>query len=130
MFTNERSVAMKLYCLADHAASLAIIFLTRKHEEVPGFTWFHRLLFQVVSNKPDRDPQHGLQEQGQDKSSLRDPTDDERLIQARKLLIAYNSGRDERNPGVLILFPPVIEVSELPSSRSRGLGSMIPKDEF
>ncbi|KAH9997669.1 hypothetical protein F4779DRAFT_170499 [Xylariaceae sp. FL0662B] len=134
------------------AASLAIIFLLRKHEDVTGFTldndedddsddhdheqtqqlrdrWFHRLLFQIMSNKPDLDrQQHGLQEQ--DKFSVRDPADDEHLIQVRELLMAYNTGRDENRPKVLIRFPPVIEVSELPSSRSRDFTGTIPKEEF
>ncbi|XXG96406.1 hypothetical protein Hte_002688 [Hypoxylon texense] len=141
--------------LSADAAALAIIFLLRQHEEATGFAldddsdsdsddnrhgwneeeiqqlrdrWFHRLLFQVMSSKRDLGPQEAPQDQ--DEHPIRDVSDDEHLIQARKLLVEYNNGRDERNPGVLIRFPPVIEVSELPSSRSRDLGGTIPKEEF
>lgn len=90
--------------------------------------YFHRLLFQVMSNKPGLDPQHELQ--GRDKLSARDPAADEDLILTRNFLEERNYTRDMRNPKQIVRLPPVIEVSELPSSRSRDLAGTVPREEF
>ncbi|KAI0837198.1 hypothetical protein F5Y06DRAFT_297986 [Hypoxylon sp. FL0890] len=124
-------------------AFLAIIFLLRLHDNarefsfwdedmdddiVQGFRdrWFRGLMFQVMRNKPELDSQHELQDQG--KSSTRDPEDDEHLIRARKLLQNNNYTCAKGNPKVRVSRPPVIAVSELPSSRSRDLTGTIPRE--
>ncbi|KAI1409070.1 hypothetical protein F5Y13DRAFT_171101 [Hypoxylon sp. FL1857] len=100
------------------------------HEQTQEFCdrWFHRLLFQAMSNKPDLDSQHESLEQ--DKLSARDPADDEDLILTRKHLEKNNYTRDERKPKVRINLPPVIEVSELPSSKSHDMTGTVPREEF
>ncbi|KAI1402855.1 hypothetical protein F4819DRAFT_485162 [Hypoxylon fuscum] len=128
-------------------AFVAILLLIRLHERYSMFSfdledhdddddkvqqiydrYFHRLLFQVMSNKPGLDPQHELQ--GRDKLSARDPAADEDLILTRNFLEERNYTRDMRNPKQIVRLPPVIEVSELPSSRSRDLAGTVPREEF
>lgn len=127
-------------------AFVAITFLLRMHEDATGFSfeneddddddriqqlrdrWFHRLLFQVMSEKPELDPQDQIQEKGT--FSSRSPADDEHIIQARKFLEEFNYTRDMGKPKVLIRLPSVIEVSELPSSRSCDLTGTVSKEEF
>ncbi|KAI1212073.1 uncharacterized protein F4807DRAFT_458274 [Annulohypoxylon truncatum] len=126
-------------------ALLAITFLLRWHEDATVFSfedeeddpdevqrlrdrWFHRLLFQVMSDKPYSNSQHNVQEQ--DKILVRDPADDEHLIQTRQVLEENNYTRNRKSLKLRVQLPPVIEVSELPSSRSRDLTGSIPRDEF
>lgn len=81
-----------------------------------------------MSNKPDFGPWHELQ--GEDKHLARNPADDEDLIMARTFVEERNYARDMKRPTVRIQLPPVIEISELPSSRSRDLTGTVPKEEF
>lgn len=81
-----------------------------------------------MSNKPDFGPWHELH--GEDKHLARNPADDEDLIMARTFVEERNYARDMKRPTVRIQLPPVIEISELPSSRSRDLTGTVPKEEF
>ncbi|KAI1768738.1 hypothetical protein GGR53DRAFT_350223 [Hypoxylon sp. FL1150] len=115
--------------LGSNEAFVAILLFTRKHERC-FFKWdsddkahcdkyYHRLIFQVMSDKQE---QAGL--------SIRDPADDEDLIIARNVVQAKNYTRDARNPKIGHWLPPVIEVSELPCSRSRDLTGTVPREEL
>ncbi|KAI1771125.1 hypothetical protein F4818DRAFT_454789 [Hypoxylon cercidicola] len=116
-------------------AFVAILFLVREYEHTKGFEfyyeslddevvrqrsdrYFHRLLFQVMSSKPE-----------QNELSSRDPADDEDLIRARALVEMWNFVHDVNHFKIIHKGPPV-EVSKVPSSRSRDLTGMVPKDEF
>ncbi|KAI0384736.1 hypothetical protein F5Y04DRAFT_247688 [Hypomontagnella monticulosa] len=144
-FHNRQTRSM----LGADEAFVAIAFLLRMHEESTEFTFdeeeeeeddrdkvrqirdvrFRRLMFQVMADKPESDSQHKSPEE--DETSARNPADDEHLIIAHRFVKYYNTyGRDERNPKRAVKLPPIIEVSELPSSRSNDLTGTIPKEEF
>lgn len=115
--------------LSTDDAAVAILFFVRKHEEfyrdwddddkVHCDKYFHRLMFQVMSDK-----------QCHDELSTRDTADDEDLILVRDVLQANNYERDEKNFKVGHWLPPVIEVSKLPCSRSRDLTGSVPREEL
>jgi len=124
------------------------------HREVDGDTqqdqWLHKLLFQCMSVVSDTMKEAGaeeftVEEFPEDRTVVDETSDngdldddlsnvmagnDSHLLQAHALVSARNKQRSENDEKVFTCGPPIIEVTALPSSKSRDLLGFIPKSEF
>ncbi|KAI0179454.1 hypothetical protein GGR52DRAFT_536278 [Hypoxylon sp. FL1284] len=124
--------------LTADVAMVAVTVLLRRHEsdastisgigsgdeeeEVRRAEWLRRILFQSMATRDSSATSH---------STSRGAADDEDLMRAHKFVSSHNKWRDwERNPKVAHSGPPVIPVSELPSSRSQDLSGSIAMPEL
>lgn len=90
--------------------------------------WLHELLFQCMAYEIAPGQSHLL---GGDRAGhVRDTKSDSHLIQAHRLVSRFSTERSQSNPKVRRTGPPVMLLSELPSSRSRDHSGRIPSGEF
>ena len=92
--------------------------------------WLHRLLFQCMSVASDTMKQSEVEKLTADDISDVFAGNDAHLLQAHALVSACNKQRSEVDEGFVTYGPPIIDVTTLPSSRSRDFRGFIPKDEF
>ncbi|KAL7622874.1 hypothetical protein AAE478_006553 [Parahypoxylon ruwenzoriense] len=126
-------------------ARVAVIILLRRHErnarpiggtqsldydeEQQRAKWLRRLLFQCMATKGTANMEEGVIASSHN-SDRNDAANDEHLLQAHRLISCYNKERDESNPKVVRRGPPIIPVSDLPSSQSQNFSGYIPRSEF
>ncbi|KAI0136923.1 hypothetical protein BJ170DRAFT_35606 [Xylariales sp. AK1849] len=91
--------------------------------------WLHGLLFQCMAAGRDSN-EHLDAGSVADDNTTRDDASDAHLLQAHKLVSAYNKQRSSSKPKVMAYGHAVIAASELPSSWSQDFDGLIPKDEF
>jgi hypothetical protein len=126
----------------------AIVILLRRYERNVGYPflitnsgslddearqrdeWLHRLLFQCMSVASDTIEQSEVEELIADDISDVFAGDNAHLLQAHALVSARNKQRSEVDEKFVTYGPPVIDITALPSSRSRDFRGFIPKDEF
>ncbi|KAK8112934.1 Restriction of telomere capping protein 5 [Apiospora sp. TS-2023a] len=111
---------------------VGIVLLLRRHEfnlyslyeDEDSEEWMRRLLFQSMSaNKlpapvawPSPDARGG--------------PDDEHLLRAHGLVSSFNKRRDKSRPMVMYYGPPIIDVSQLPPSRSQDFSGSISSEQL